>query len=187
MKKNIKGFTLVELLATIVIIGILAVVSVPMIMRLIDNSRDKTYISDAKKLISQADSEIRTNNVTLEIPDEGNCIIVSLVYLDNVAFDNPPHGGKYQKENSFVVIKNLGNDKLEYSVVLVEKYKNNYKGVKLTKEEDLNSKDATKNIVSYDTTSLVNASNVTVNYINQILGNGYVNQIEARYNRDEVY
>ena len=120
MKKSNKGFTMVELLAAVVILGLLAALAIPLIMSLMDNSRNKIYISDAKKLVAQAEYKLKANNSSLELPDEDNCIVVSLVYLNSSIFNNPPNGGTYLKENSFVVIKNIGNNKYEYSVMLVE-------------------------------------------------------------------
>ncbi len=46
--KNNKGFTLVELLAVIVIMGILMMVAIPAITRTIENSRKDTFIDIAK-------------------------------------------------------------------------------------------------------------------------------------------
>ena len=46
MKKiNSKGFTLVELLAVIVIMGILMMVAIPAVTRTIENSRKDTFIN----------------------------------------------------------------------------------------------------------------------------------------------
>ena len=49
MRKNRKGFTLVELLAVIVILGLLVALSFPLMMKYINYSKSKTYIQDAKK------------------------------------------------------------------------------------------------------------------------------------------
>ena len=48
MKKNSKGFTLVELLAVIVIMGILMMVAIPSVTRTIENSRKDTFVDIAK-------------------------------------------------------------------------------------------------------------------------------------------
>ena len=48
MKKNNKGFTLVELLAVIVIMGILMMVAIPSVTRTIENSRKDTFVDIAK-------------------------------------------------------------------------------------------------------------------------------------------
>ena len=47
MKDN-KGFTLVELLTVIVILGILAMVAIPAVSRYIDNSKKQSYITSVK-------------------------------------------------------------------------------------------------------------------------------------------
>ncbi len=55
MKKiNSKGFTLVELLAVIVIMGILMMVAIPSVTRTIENSRKDTFIDIAKSYANAA-------------------------------------------------------------------------------------------------------------------------------------
>ena len=44
-----KGFTLVELLATVVILGIIMIVAVPNVMGILTRNRSNTYLEDAKK------------------------------------------------------------------------------------------------------------------------------------------
>ena len=46
--KNENGFTLVELLAVIVIMGILMMVAIPSVTRTIENSRKDTFVDIAK-------------------------------------------------------------------------------------------------------------------------------------------
>ena len=49
MKKiNKKGFTLVELLAVIVILGVLLLIAVPSVNNIINNSRKKAFLSQVK-------------------------------------------------------------------------------------------------------------------------------------------
>ena len=50
--KNQKGLTLVELLAVIVILGIVAAIAVPSIGNIINNSKDKAILADASTVLS---------------------------------------------------------------------------------------------------------------------------------------
>ncbi|WAA12841.1 type II secretion system protein [Fervidibacillus halotolerans] len=52
--KNEKGMTLVELLAVLVILGIIAAIAVPMIGNIINDSKDKAILADAQMILSGA-------------------------------------------------------------------------------------------------------------------------------------
>lgn len=54
ISKNQKGFTLVELLAVIVILGIIAAIAVPSIGGIIDNTKKDAYIANAQQMVSGA-------------------------------------------------------------------------------------------------------------------------------------
>ena len=51
---NEKGLTLVELLAVIVILGIIAAIAVPSIGNIIQNTREKAVIADAQNTLASA-------------------------------------------------------------------------------------------------------------------------------------
>ena len=109
MKKNIKGFTLVELLAIIVILAIIAIITVPIILNVIENSRigaiknsahgykdsiSKYYItkkSENSELKLQGEYKISEGKITgsginnIEIPVSGNVPKEGyLVYNNNI-------------------------------------------------------------------------------------------------------
>ena len=52
--KNEKGLTLIELLAVVVILSIVAAIAVPAIGNIIENSRSKAVIADAQNVMSGA-------------------------------------------------------------------------------------------------------------------------------------
>ena len=75
MKKK-KGFTLVELLAVIVILAVILVIAVPQIMDIIKESRKGTLISSAKLIAASAESA-KLSNDTLGINKTITCSDVS--------------------------------------------------------------------------------------------------------------
>ena len=196
MRKNNKGFTLVELLAALVILGVLAALALPTVVNMMGNSRDKLYVTDAKKLISQAEYKFRVASSEIEKPDDGECLVLSMVYLDNSDFDNAPNNGEYVREASYVVVKNNGGN-FEFSVELVEEIKKNvYKGVELSKDSTLNA-NSTRHVVSFNKDELYfvesntvmgkyNGKQVSTSYINSKLGNSYVSGISKVYNYPDL-
>ena len=65
MLKNQKGMTLVELLAVMVIIGIIAAISIPAIGNLMENSRKDAHISNAQALQEAARLYVNSNEATV--------------------------------------------------------------------------------------------------------------------------
>ncbi len=104
MKKklnNVKGFTLVELLAVIVIMGILMMVAIPNISRITNNSKKKVFANNAEAYIRQARTAIDSEDI--EAPEIGKPVFIPTEYLDmqssNSPFTNKPMKGTIKVEN----------------------------------------------------------------------------------------
>ncbi|KAB2334086.1 prepilin-type N-terminal cleavage/methylation domain-containing protein [Bacillus mesophilum] len=77
--KNQKGLTLIELLAVIVILGIIAAIAIPSIGGLINKTKNDAKVAEAVQIISSAKMYVTTNPTatTLDFDDLES-------YLDNV-------------------------------------------------------------------------------------------------------
>ena len=72
MMKNKKGFTLVELLAVIVILAVILVIAIPRIIDVIDSSKLSSFESSARMIISDAEKQYAINKVN-GIEEEISC------------------------------------------------------------------------------------------------------------------
>ena len=161
LKNNKGGFTLVELLATMVILGLIMVVAVPNVIGILSKNRANTYVEYAKKMATLAEYQLRTGNNLIEKPSANNCVVISLSYIDNSEFEDPPNGGEYLKDQSFVVIKKDAGE-FKYYVRLVEKFKDTNRGVKLTESSELYKEGAANSVVDNFTSSeLISLSDMT--------------------------
>ena len=68
-KPKKKAFTLIELLAVIIILGILMIIAVPSVTKYINSSKKEAYIDSAKEIISGAKYFVNSGNVELNNKD----------------------------------------------------------------------------------------------------------------------
>ena len=131
---NNKGFTMIELLASMVLLSVLMLTAVPTVLKVMDDSRKNTIINDSKKFIANVEYKVKNNNNNIKRPKDlntgRNCILVTLGYLDlGSEFKKGPHGGAYSLDDSYVIVKlkslNGSDGKVQmydYYVTLVETY-----------------------------------------------------------------
>lgn len=112
--KSKKGFTLVEVLAVITIIGILALISVPTIDSIIRSSKEDAYEDQKKVILDSAKSWAAKNVMSLPI-DEGEEKIITL--------------GKLKEDGMITVeVRNPINDKCisNDTEIVIKRENNNY-------------------------------------------------------------
>ncbi len=138
--KNNKGFTLVELLASMAILAILMAITIPNIMGILSQNRNVTYIEDAEKLVSAAKYKYASSEFVNKKLANNQCYKMTLKYLNNGEFDDGPNGGIYHRDDSYVIIQKDGTGKTNYYVTIKEiKKKSNecIMHIPLTKYETL--------------------------------------------------
>ena len=154
MINNEKGFTLVELLATMAILATLMLIAIPNVIGIVQRNKNKTYIEDAKKLETLAAYKVRSNPTDLK-PANGNSYCFLLPFLDKSnELSEPPNGGEYDKTKSYVIVKN-NNGSLEYKVQLVEvKNGSTVGGVGEISREELYGDKATQKVVTSEISTI---------------------------------
>jgi len=120
MNLNNRAFTLIELLAMLVVLGILMAVTVPNITGILSESKNNILIEDVDKLVDAAKTKISTRS-DISHPANNKCLVMTLDFLnDSDDFKKGPNDGEYDKFDSFVIVKREGTS-YKYYVRLVEK------------------------------------------------------------------
>jgi type IV pilus assembly protein PilA len=69
-QKSVRGFTLVEIMIVVVIIGLLAAMAVPAFQKVRESSQDKTVLNNARQLASAADQYFLERGVSTVAYDD---------------------------------------------------------------------------------------------------------------------
>jgi type IV pilus assembly protein PilA len=116
MKMNKKGFTLVELLAVIVILAVILVIAIPNVLSIIDKSRKDSTVSTAKMMVKAAQLKIANGDFAAPSLAKSTLAKMSALGLDNVTKD--ADGGSYTDATSYVLISNESGV-IKYAVQIV--------------------------------------------------------------------
>ncbi len=102
-KRNEKGFTLIELIAVIVILGVIVTIAIPNIVATLDKNRRDSFIKDAQRAITSAEYTIRSNP-KYEWPDSNTIVVFPLNRLKNLDLEVSSFDTYYSLKDSFVAI-----------------------------------------------------------------------------------
>ena len=109
-----KGFTLVELLAVLIIIGVIAMIAVPAVGGVINSSKKGASEEQKNRIISAARTYMAQNSMELPNSDEQTCISITKLkdkgLLTNEEIKNPNDNSNL---NGKVIITNT-NNKYDY-------------------------------------------------------------------------
>ncbi len=146
---NKKGFTLIELIATITILSIIMAVAIPNVLSVTRKNKNQTYINDARKLVTLAKYRFESD-ATIVRPNGSTCVIIKMGSLDKSELQKTPENGTYDFDNSYVKITyDSVNLKYVYEVQLLEfiNGETKVKGVPLTPYSQLVEISAKNNMV----------------------------------------
>ena len=114
--RNKKGYTLVELLAVIVIVGILSALAITGVSRLIQRARDSQLVQQEKTVSMAAESYLQANR-SIQPKEIGEIVTISVQDLKSSKFlkeDVKNSSGESCMKHSYVQVKKVSKTAYDY-------------------------------------------------------------------------
>lgn len=136
--KNKKAFTLIELLAVLVILGVLMGIGIPKVTQYITKSKKEGFVSTGNFFIDSVRKDATSEMYPFPVLNNE----VTIVTLDIANFEKAQKksafGGKYLYNKSYVAIVNIGTGTYpDYSYYFASQDSKGY-AIRLTNENELN-------------------------------------------------
>jgi len=110
-----KGFTLVELLAVIVVLGVILAIAIPNAINIIEKARIDAIIRNEEVLVRETKKHLVANTNLLPV-NIGDTIEITLDSLKtNRLIDSIKNPRNNQECNGYVLITKIGNNEYDYS------------------------------------------------------------------------
>lgn len=146
--KNQKGFTLIELMAVIVILAVLVMVAIPAVTTYLDSARKGAFSNSAKSAISAVRNDVIINGFNGNGSNEAIYDLTKINSLLDKTIVNSPFGGTFNNDSVKVKVTN-DNGVYTYEMCMVDASNNGFS--KYTKEADITS-DTVKSPVTVEAT-----------------------------------
>jgi len=111
---NKKAFTLTELLVVIAILGVVSVITVPVITNVLNESRENTYLEQERSIVNAAKTYMANNSTELPTQTNGASICISVIKLQE-------EGLLSKKINAGTGIKNTMYNRTSTNITIIEK------------------------------------------------------------------
>ena len=131
-KPKKKAFTLIELLAVIIILGVIMLIAIPSVTRYINDSRKKTYIDTARQYIKGATTLV--NSGELEVYDTGVTYYIPNSCIELESGGNSPFG---EFDSAYIIVT---YDNKTYNYYWISRDTSGQGINKVTSSYDLDSK-----------------------------------------------
>lgn len=184
---NRKGFTLVELIAMMVVISVLMVIAVPNISGIIKKNRESIGAEDVNKMVRDAKTKFSVKKASYP-KNVGSCVVLSMNYLDtNEDFKSGVNGETYDKDESVVVVKKVQKSSgvfgYEYYVRLVEVGDSKTYIIGLVNADEYSKKTTPSHVEELTANNRFSGKDLTGanTVINNIYGSGLCSGVDAFY------